>query len=52
MLIEKGFTIKDIEEYVKTDYTLEELISDKKIQIDSIIKRDMTWELYQSILNK
>jgi len=46
-LLEKGFHLEQIKSYCKTNYTLEELINNKDIQIDNLIKREILIEMYK-----
>ena len=50
-LMEKGFTKEQIKQYAKDcDYTLEELLKNTNIQIESIIKKQIMYELYSEDL--
>ena len=50
-LMEKGFTKEQIKQYAKDcDYTLEELLKNTNIQIETIIKRQIMYELYSEEL--
>lgn len=50
-LIEKGFTKEQIKQYVKdNNHTLEELLKNTDIQIESAIKKLIMYELYSEKL--
>ncbi len=52
-LIQLGFTDDQIKKYIRSkDYTLEELLNDTSVQIDSVIKRLIHAEMYEYKLNK
>lgn len=47
-LLEKGFTIEQINNYARSKkYTLEDLTSDTKTQIDAMIVKRLLLELYE-----
>jgi hypothetical protein len=48
-LLNIGFTEEQIQKYAKSkDFTLDELINDTNTQIDNIIRRQLSFELYES----
>lgn len=51
-LMEKGFTKEQIKQYAEdNNYTLEELLKNTNIQIETIIKRQIMYELYLYLEN-
>lgn len=50
-LMEKGFTKEQIKQYAEdNNYTLEELLKNTNIQIETIIKKQIMYELYSEDL--
>ena len=47
-LLEKGFTEEEIKQYAESkNYTLEELLKDSNVQIDTLIKKQLLMDLYK-----
>lgn len=50
-LIEKGFSKEQIKQYAENNnHTLEDLLKDTNVQIESIIKRQILYDLYSEEL--
>jgi len=47
-LLEKGFTEEEIKQYAESkNYTLEELLKDSNVQIDTLIKKQLLMDFYK-----
>ena len=52
-LLSMGFKVTDIKNYLKTNYSLEEILSNPNVQIDNVVKRMLAISFYQlNIENK